>query len=108
MPCDTRIDESELSRRRMQDALKRLDAALGAGTVSVVVGAQGGIAFKGWTEGREGWSDVCAYRRLASGNSPALRKALARAEALAGRKADPRAIGAGLHSHDGGQTWGTH
>lgn len=77
------------------------------GTVKAVIGAQGGIAFKGWTDNR-GVSDLCAYRALTASNSPALRKAIARAEAMSGRKIDARAIASGLHSHDGGRTFSTH
>jgi hypothetical protein len=32
----------------------------------------------------------------------------ARAEAIAGRTVDARTIAAGVHSHDGGRTWGNH
>lgn len=102
-----RMDLGVVEVARVKSAIEKLDAALALGTVKVVVGASGSIAFKGWnTADRDGLADVCAFRRL--GNSPALRKALARAEALAGRKVDPRAINAGVHSHDGGSTWGTH
>jgi hypothetical protein len=55
--------------------------------------------------GRNGISDACAYRKLLASGSPALRAALAKAEAMAGRKVDPQAIASGVHSHDGGRTW---
>ncbi len=32
--------------------------------------------------------------------------ALAKAEAQAGRTVDKQAVASGLHSHDGGKTWG--
>lgn len=91
----------------MDRAIKRLNAALGAGTAQVVIGAAGSIAFKGWNE-REGVSDLCAYRALAASNSPELRRAVMRAEAMSGRKLDTRAVASGVHSHDGGSTWGSH
>ena len=47
-------------------------------------------------------------RRLSAKGSESLRRAVARAEALAGRKADARAIASGVHSHDGGRTWDKH
>ena len=53
-------------------------------------------------------SDLCAYRKLASSNSPALRRAIMRAEAMTGRKIDPRAVASGMHSHDAGATWSKH
>jgi len=108
MPCFT-VSLEEMSKRRMLDALKKLDRLLSEGAVGVVVGPTGAVAFKNWGAAeREGWTDVCAFRRLQSGNSAALRKALARAEAMAGRQIDQRAVASGLHSHDGGASWGTH
>lgn len=106
MPCMNRPNATPVQQKKMTDAVKRLEALLGAG-VTVVIGATGGIAFKGWTD-REGVSDLCAYRKLMSENSPALRKAVARAEVMAGRGVDQQALAAGLHSHDGGRTWGKH
>lgn len=109
MPCITRKGLTASQLDRMQAAIGRLDAALAAGSVSVVISGSGAVAFKGWaTMQREGVSDICAYRKLAASNSPALRRAVMRAEALAGRRVDQQAIGAGVHSHDGGQTWGSH
>lgn len=107
MPCITQPNLTEQQKARMDAAIARLDAALAAGTASAVIGAGGSIAFKGWGA-REGVSDLCAYRKLASENSPALRRAIMRAEVTAGRKIDPLAMAAGVHSHDGGHTWGTH
>lgn len=93
----------------MKEALARLQTALGRGSVTVAIGPQGGLAFKGWaaTE-RGGLSDLCAYRKLLSANSPELRRAVARAEGISGRKLNASALAAGVHSHDGGKTWGTH
>ncbi len=109
MPCDTKRGLDAQQKQRMTDALARLEAALAGGAVALVIGRQGAIAFRGWKEeDRAGLSDLCAYRRLSSANSPALRRALARAEAQAGMKIDQRALAAGVHSHDGGRTWGQH
>lgn len=102
MPCDTIREPVPLMQ--MAKALDRLQAALAAGSVSVVVGANGAVAFKGWQD-RAGLSDLCAYRKLAARQSPELRKAIARAEAIAGRKVDARQVAAGTHSHDGGKSW---
>lgn len=103
MPCDT-VDLTAESKQRQAKALEKLDLDLLMGNAQVVIGAQGSIAFRGWQE-REGLADLCAYRRLTAGNSPGLRRALARAEALAGRKVNAQAVAAGVHSHDGGATW---
>jgi hypothetical protein len=92
-------------KQAQRDALKRLLQALATGTVTVVVGRTGGVAFKGWAD-NEGVSDICAYRALA--NSPEMRRAVLRAEALSGNRMDPQAIASGLHSHDGGASWSRH
>lgn len=108
MPCDTRIrvgQQIEQRRREVAEAVKRLEAALGAGTVRVVVGPTGSVAFVGWSEGRSDVSDLCAYRRLTAEGSWALKQAVAKAEVMAGRRVDQRALAAGTHSHDGGSTW---
>ena len=60
----------------------------------------------GWQqEDRSGLSDLCAYRKLLASNSPELRRAVARAEVVAGRKIDPRMVSAGVHSHDDGKSF---
>lgn len=106
MICDTRWLDQPLKIDQMKKALDRLQAALGAGTVTAVIGPNGALAFKGWQQDdRAGYSDACAFRKLQARGSPELRRALARAEALAGRKLDPRAVAAGVHSHDGGGSW---
>lgn len=110
MACDTMRVPGQTPQQRakqIQDAIADLDAALASMKVTVKIGPQGAVAFSGAWE-RNGISDVCAYRRLSAKGSEALRRAVARAEALAGRKADPRAIAAGHHSHDGGRTWDKH
>jgi hypothetical protein len=85
-------------------ALRRLEAALQAGQVTVAISPQGAVAFGAWSD-RDGVTDACAYRTLAAAGSWALRQAVARAEALGGRKVNERAVLAGTHSHDGGKTW---
>ncbi len=112
MACDTRTLPNEtLAQRKasVQEAVAKLEAALASGSVQVAIGPQGGVTFRGWgNSDRNRITDACAYRRLLAANSPALRKQLARAEVMAGRKVDPRAVAAGEHSHDGGHTWGRH
>lgn len=109
MPCDTVQQyegQSEAAREEEVDkALERLERALTLGEVTVRVGPTGSIAFVGW-EDRGGLSDLCAYRKLSSRGSAPLRFATARAEAVAGRSVDDNAVAAGIHSHDGGRTWG--
>ena len=106
MPCDTTQTLTEYQRAAQDEALRDLERALGLGTVRVQVGAQGAVAFEGWREeDRAGLYDLCAYRKLSATNSPELRQAVMRAEALAGNKVNEQTIAAGVHSHDGGKTW---
>lgn len=105
MPCINQPNQTAEERVAKVEALVRLQNALALGTVKVVVGRTGSIAFANWTD-RSGLSDLCAYRAIA--NRPEMRRALVRAEALSGNKMDPRAIAAGEHSHDGGDTWSRH
>lgn len=106
MPCDTRPNLTEQAKQNQRRAIARLEGSLNAGTVTVQIGAQGAVAFRGWVDqDKDGLTDLCAYRRLAATNSPALRRALAAAEVRAGRKLDQRAVASGVHSHDGGGSW---
>jgi hypothetical protein len=108
MPCDTikRNVTPEVRKVEIEDALKRLEDALTRGQVKVVIGSNGAVALNGWTaESRDMVTDVCAVRRLLGKGSWPLRQAIAKAEALGGRKMNIQAVASGIHSHDGGITW---
>lgn len=93
-------------KERARAALKRLEAALASGAVKVVIDRQtGALAFAGQWD-RDGVADTCAYRSLTAAHSSALRMAIARAEAMCGMRHSREAMAAGIHSHDGGQTFG--
>jgi hypothetical protein len=99
----------EQRRDRIAKSLGLLEERIRQGQVRVVVGRDGSVTFAGWkVEDREDVADLCAYRKLTAKGSIALRSALARAEIAAGRTVDKQVIGSGLHSHDGGKTWGRH
>ena len=106
MPCETINVRGDPIRRRkeIEEALKRLNIALGTGAVTLKVGPQGAVAIIGWNDRRD-ITDVCAIRRMTVESSWEFRKALAKAESLAGRKVDMKQVVAGVHSHDG-KTWG--
>jgi len=112
MACDTMTRPGETLEQRKERAkasTASLEAALAAGTVKLTIGPSGAIAFVGWDDkSRDGLTDACAFRRLTSKVSWALRQAVAKAESLSGRKVNQAAINAGLHSHDGGKTWAKH
>lgn len=108
MPCDTvKTNETPAQRQAaVKKALTRLETALTLNQAKVTIGPNGAVAFTGWKpDERDGVTDVCAYRTLTAQGSWALRQAVARAEGMAGRKVNPNAVAAGVHSHDGGKTW---
>ena len=113
MACWTiqRTPEQTPAQREAEvsDAVAKLAKDLEAGRVTLRVGPQGAVALAGWQpEARKDLSDVCALRSLSISHPWEYRKALAKAETMAGRKADAKALAAGVHSHDGGKSWGTH
>jgi len=97
-----RRGQTEAERRAEVDqALQDLAQQIAAGSASVVIGADGAIAFDGW-ENRRDLTDACAYLALVEQDNWELRQAVQRAEQLAGR---PISVNTGTHSHDGGRTW---
>ncbi len=113
MVCDTRWlfkgQTTPQRKKQIEEAMDRLKKALAIGEVTVKVGPQGGITFAGNVAGILGANkitDACAYRKLLAAGSSELRNAVQKAEMLAGRKVDPQAVAAGVHSHDGGKSWG--
>lgn len=119
MPCDTKLKQNykglgrrqTISERKTEivSAIERLSQGLAAGRVRPVVGPQGAITFQNWTDAeRDDVTDACAYRQLMVHGSAFAKKAVERAELLAGRKVDRHVVGHGVHSHDGGATWHGH
>ena len=117
MPCDTvsRQNETVTARtNRISNAVKRLEDYIARGKLRLVVDrATGAVAFAGLTDeelraAKDGLLDSCVLRKLTVSNSFAFRTALAKAEATAGRMTNMKAVAAGVHSHDGGKTFGGH
>lgn len=111
MPCDTYLKPRQTIKQRADEVRKatdRIAKALAAGRAKAKVGPQGAIAFTGLTDDeRDGVTDACAYRRIMVSGSALARVKIAQAEQLAGRSVDRKVIGQGVHSHDGGKTWGS-
>lgn len=110
MACIGALSKGQSFAQRMAQvdkALSRLEQYIQQGTVRLTIGVNGAITFSGWQD-RDGISDVCAFRSLTATNSWALRQAVLKAEGTQGRKVNPQAIAAGVHSHDGGKSWGKH
>jgi hypothetical protein len=109
MACDTQVKENQTLQQRKEEVkatVDKLSQDLAAGRVKPVVGANGGIAFQGFSDAdRNGVTDACIYRRLMVTGSALAKAKIAQAEALSGRAVNRSVIGQGVHSHDGGKTW---
>jgi hypothetical protein len=92
---------------QIERALTRLEAYLQGSKVRIGIAPNGAVTFVGWQD-RDDVTDVCAFRTLAAKGSWSLRQAVAKAEAMSGRKVNAQAVAAGWHTHDNGKTWGTH
>jgi hypothetical protein len=113
MACDTRLKPRQTIQERakeVREAVERLQAAIQAGRVKVVVDkATGALAFTGWdANSRDGITDGCAYRRIMSTGSAMSKMLIAKAEQMAGRTVNKQAVAQGHHSHDNGLTWHKH
>jgi len=112
MPCDTIVGRNQTLEQRAREidrALSRLEEQIKAGSVKIILDKKtGALTFAGWKRDadRGDVTDACAYRVLSNRNSPILRMAVARAETQQGVKVNAKAVAMGVHSHDGGKTWG--
>ena len=109
MPCDMIVQKNQSlkdRKKQVKDTVAKIEKAIVAKKVGIKVGKQGAIAFTLPTDlDRTGISDACIYRRIMAGSSVLAKAAIAQAERVAGRAVDKVAIGQGIHSHDGGNTW---
>lgn len=112
MPCDTRLKSRQtLGQRKIEvkKSVSTLDRGLLRKKIKPVIGPKGEITFAGWPEDeRDGVTDACAYRMLMITGSSLAKAEIARAEQISGRSVNRQAVNSGVHSHDGGQTWGGH
>ena len=110
MPCDTKLKPRQTIQERATEVRKAVDALalklLKRQVRPVVDKATGAITFAGWPDTeRDGITDACAYRRLKVQGNSLVQAELARAEAMAGRPVNTKALAQGVHSHDGGVSW---
>lgn len=112
MACESMRKPKQTVQERIAEIMKAialLDAKLKKRQVKPVVDkATGAITFAGWEADRDGITDACAYRRIMATGSALARAEIIRAEQMAGRGVNRQALAAGIHSHDGGSTWGRH
>lgn len=112
MPCDTiRTSPEQTLAQRMKEvraAGAKIDGLLAAGKAKAVIDKRtGAITFIGIPDSaRAGITDACVYRTIMRSGSHAAKQAIMKAERLAGRVVDKKVVASGLHSHDGGATWG--
>lgn len=111
MACETMRKPKQTIEERIAEigrAVASLEKKIMSKAVKVVVDKKtGAIAFSGWqgAEERADVTDACAYRRIMATGSALTRAEIARAEQLAGRTVDRKALASGVHSHNGGKTW---
>lgn len=111
MSCDLKPfrPEQTLAERikEVREKLGIIDKALVRKKVVPVVGKNGAIAFTGLSdEDRGGITDACIYRRIMSTGSRLAKLEIERAEQIAGTRVNKQVVAQGVHSHDGGTTWG--
>jgi len=111
MACETRLKSRQTLVERKAEVKKVIydvNSLIATGRIKPVVDKRtGAIAFQGFDENlRDGVTDACVYRQLMVTGSFLTKQKIAAAEALAGRTVSKQALGAGVHSHDGGQTFG--
>jgi hypothetical protein len=94
---------------QVRKAAATIDKLIAQRKAGVKVGPQGAVTFTGIPDAdRSGMTDACVYRMLTRSGSAAAKMAIMRAEQLAGRSVNRAALTAGVHSHDGGNTWSAH
>ena len=89
--------------------VEKFARGLAGGTVKVVIGPKGEVAFTGIPAvERNNVSDSCVYRAIMSTGFALARQQIARAEQLAGRRVDQKALAGGHHGHfdsNGNVSW---
>jgi len=114
MSCDTyRSTPQQTVSQRKQEILAVVEAVqkglLSRRIMPRVDKTTGAIAFEGLLASQRNFvTDACIYRRIMATGSSLAKMAIQKAEQAAGRTVSRQALAAGVHSHDGGQSWGTH
>lgn len=113
MPCDTRTKRGQSLQERATEVkavTQKVSARILDGRVKVIIDKKtGAIAFDGLTAyDRDDVTDACIYRRMMATAPVTVKLAIQKAEQMAGRAVSTQALAAGVHSHDGGKSWGSH
>lgn len=111
MPCDYEREPRQTVAQRQAEVRKAkmaMDKMIATNHAKVKVDRNGRVVVTGVPDSvRSRVDDACLMRFIQTHGSVAARQAVARAERQAGRSIDKQALAAGVHSHDGGATWGT-
>src|SRR5215831_14818132 len=113
MVCDTKLRENQTLSERKKEVLETIEAIakliISNRVKPVIDKATGAIAFQNIPASvRAGITDACVYRRIMATGSALAKQQIAKAEMLAGRTVNRASLAAGIHSHDGGRSWGSH
>lgn len=112
MACDTMLGRNQTLAQRKDQVRKAaaiIDKLIAQRKAGVKVGPQGAVTFTGISDSdRAGMTDACVYRMLSRTGSAATKLAILKAEQVAGHTVNRAALVAGVHSHDGGNTWSAH
>jgi len=109
MPCDTRLKRGQTISQRADEVravTNKVMSGILQNRIKIVVSPQGAVAFDGISESeKDGVTDACVFRRIMVSGPATVKAAMERAAMMQGRTINKQAINAGVHSHDGGQTW---
>lgn len=112
MPCDSSYVRRGVTlterKNQIQRAMDKLNVLMLRQKVKPVIDPLGRFVLQGWSDtDRDGVTDICAYKRIMQSGTSFQKLQLAQAAARAGRTVDKQALAQGIHSHDGGATWGS-
>lgn len=111
MACETYTSRGQTLAERKEEVRQvvfDVNSLIAAGKVKPVVDKMtGAIAFAGLDKNlRDDVTDACIYRRIMVTGSALTKAKIAQAEQVAGRGVNKQAVAQGVHSHDGGKTFG--
>lgn len=108
MPCDTMV-RNAAERKRRDEALKKLEADIAAGRVTVTKNLAGEVSISNWTSqeaARAGWCEGCALVALASSVNWTVKAKLGQMGVAKGKSfvaashnGHPHTVGKKGHSH---------
>jgi hypothetical protein len=112
MACETRRRRGQslsVRQKEVKDVISKIAGRILQEKTKIVIDKfTGAVAFTGIDDIRDDVTDACVFRALMISGPMTVKLAIQKAEALAGRTVSKEALAQGVHSHDGGQSWGSH